>query len=178
MILALVAVWAFAESLLWFVVADVPISAIALRYGWKRALLAAVIATVAAALGGLAMMAWANADPDGSRATILALPGISGELFDEASSALHAEGFPAMLAGSFSGVPYKIYAHAAGVGGAGMAGFFLASVLARLPRFLLVGAIFGLAAPRLHRLLGRRLWPVFIATWALFYLGYWWSMGF
>jgi hypothetical protein len=177
MILALVALWAFAESLLWFVVADVAISAVALRYGWKRALAAALVASVAAALGGLAMMGWANADPEGSRAAILALPGISSELFDQASSALHAEGFPAMLAGSFSGVPYKIYAHAAGVGGAGMAGLFLASVLARLPRFLLVGAVFGLAAPRLRRLLGKRLWAVFVVAWALFYAWYWWSMG-
>ena len=103
--------------LLLFIVADVPISAVGLRYGAKRALLAALIAALCAALGGLAMFHWAASDPAGSRAAILALPGITPALFDSASADWRAHGFLAMTMGAFEGVPYKIYAHAAGVRG-------------------------------------------------------------
>ncbi len=82
-----------------------------------------------------------------------------------------------MLRGSFGGVPYKLYAHAAGVEGAGMAGFFLASIVARMPRFALVALVSGMAGPRLRQWLGpRRIWLVFALAWTAFYAWYFAAM--
>ena len=181
--LALVAIWAFAEALLLFVVADVPISAVGLRYGAKRALQAALLAAICAALGGLAMLHWAASDPAGSRAAILALPGITPALLDSASAAWRADGFIAMAVGSFQGVPYKLYAHAAGASGAGAgwtgtAIFLLASIAARLPRFAVIALVFGALRKPLRRLLPQwAIWPLFGAGWAGFYAWYFAAMA-
>lgn len=175
--MALVALWAFAEALLLFIVADVPISAIGLRSGIRRAVLAALVAAIFAALGGIAMLHWAASDPAGSRAVLESLPGISPALYDSAAADWREGGVLAMLAGSFQGVPYKLYAHAAGIGGAGTAAFFLASIIARLPRFLLVALAFGALGPHLRkRLAPRALWVLFGAGWSLFYAAYFTSM--
>ena len=179
MLLPLVALWAFAEATLFFIVADVPIMAVGLRHGVRRALLAALVAAVFAACGGLAVMEWASADPAGSRAAIESLPGIDAALFDEAAAALAwpAVGWAAMMHGAFSGVPYKLYAHAAGVGGADMAAFFLGSIMARLPRFVLVAIFGGLIGPPLRRhLRPRTMWLLFALAWAAFYAWYFAAM--
>lgn len=181
--LALVAIWAFAEALLLFIVADVPISAVGLRYGAKRPLLAALLAAICAALGGLAMLHWAASDPAGSRAAILSLPGITPALFDSASADWHAHGFLAMTMGAFEGVPYKIYAHAAGLSGAGTgwtgtAIFLLASIAARLPRFAVIALTFGAMRKPLRRLLPQwAIWALFGAGWAVFYAWYFAAMA-
>lgn len=171
--LAIAALWGFAEATLFFIVADVPIMAVGFRYGTKRALLAALVAAVGAALGGLVVMHWAAIDPAGSRATIESLPGIGPALFDGAAVAWREGGVWEMLKGSFRGEPYKLYAHAAGVSGAGMAGFFLASFAARLPRFIMIAVVSGLAGPRLRTWIPKRLfWPAFVLCWTGFYAVY------
>lgn len=178
--LGIVALWAFAEATLFFIVADVPIMAVGIRYGVRRALLAALVAAVFAALGGLALMEWASAAPEASRAAIESLPGIDAALYDEAAASMAwpRYGWAVMMEGAFRGVPYKLYAHAAGVEGAGMASFFLASVLARLPRFLLVGLVAGLAGPYLRRRLrARTLWLLFALAWTAFYAWYFAAMS-
>jgi membrane protein YqaA with SNARE-associated domain len=173
--LGIVALWAFAEATLFFIVADVPIMAIGIRYDTRRALVAALVAAIFAAFGGLIMMEWASAAPEASRAAIEGLPGIDAALYDEAARSLEwpAFGWAVMMEGAFRGMPFKLYAHAAGVGGASMASFFLGSVLARLPRFLLVAVIASLIGPPLRRHLpGRRLWLVFALAWTAFYAWY------
>lgn len=172
--LGIVALWAFAEATLFFIVADVPIMAVGIRYGARRGLLAALVAAVFAALGGVAMMEWASAAPDASRAAIESLPGIDSALLDGAGAEWREGGTWAMMRGSFGGTPYKLYAYAAGIDRAGIAGFFVASLIARLPRFLLIGWLSGLAGPYLRRRLpGRRVWLAFALAWALFYAWYW-----
>ena len=177
-VLALVAVWAFAEAILFFIVADVPIMAIGIRLGLRRAIAAAGIAALAAALGGLAMLEWVAQAPAASRAALESLPGITPALADRAIADWSRGGTMAMLAGAFSGVPYKLYAYAAGVEGAGAAGFFLASLGARLPRFLLAALVAGIAGPHLRRHLSPQvLWPLFIGCWAVFYAAYFLSLA-
>jgi hypothetical protein len=171
--LVLVGVWALAEAVLFFVVADVPVMALAIRRGWRSGLIAALTAALLAAIGGLVTAWWAAWDPAGSRAAILAVPGISAVMMDGAAADLATDGFMAMLLGSFSGVPYKLYAHAAGVAGSGMAGFFLASVAARLPRFAIIAFVAGFAGPAMRRRMPPRLlWLVFVVAWTLFYAAY------
>lgn len=177
-VLALVALWAFAEATLFFIVADVPIMAIGIRHGPRRAIVAACIAALAAAAGGLAMLEWAARDPVASRAAIESLPGIGSALVDRAVAGWNEGGAWAMLTASFGGTPYKLYAYAAGIGGTGAAGFLLASIAARLPRFLLVALVAGLAGPHLRRRLPPGLlWPLFAGCWIAFYAAYFVAMA-
>lgn len=177
MVLLLVAGWSFAEAILFFLVADVPISFVALRWGWRRAAAAAFVAALAAAAGGAATYVWAASDPQGARAAIVALPAIDEALAAATRERLAADGNIAMLWGSISGVPYKLYALAAGSDGRPLLAFLLATPLARLPRFLF--AAFGTAG--LSFLLARRLGlrarlGLLAAFWLLFYSWYFWAM--
>lgn len=176
--LLLVVIWALAEALLWFIVADVPIMATGALYGRRRALWAALAGALAAALGGVAMLLWARADPAGSMAALLSVPGVSPALYDATAASWRDGGTLAMMTASFTGVPYKLFAHAAGMDGTGPLLFALQSVVARLPRFAMVALVSGTLAVRLRRRLGNlRFWALFAWTWAGFYAWYWHSMG-
>ncbi len=172
-LLVLVALWAFAEATVFFIVADVPISAIGLAKGWKPALLAALVCAIAAALGGLLLTHWSASDPATTAALLDRVPGIDPAMIDHADAAWRADGWPAMLQASFTGEPYKLYAHAAGAAGAPVAVFAPQSIAARLPRFVLVAALsstFGqFLRPRLSR---AALITLFAAFWITFYAAY------
>lgn len=176
--MTVVALWAFAEAVLLFIVADVPISALALRNGWSVAWRAAILAALCAALGGLLVIAWARTDPAGAQEAMAALPGISPALIDEAEAGYRSGGWLAMLAGSFSGTPYKLYALAAESEGSGLVLFFVASIAARLPRFLLVAAAFsGIGRVIRPRLPAWLIAALFAAGWSLFYAWYFMHVG-
>ena len=176
--LLLVAIWAFAEATVFFIVADVPISAIGLRQGWRASMLAALVATLAAALGGLVVLGWSHASPGSYHALLSRLPGISPALIDSTAADYAAQGWKAMLKGSVSGTPYKLYAAAAAGENANALAFLAASLAARLPRFMLVAALSGwigkILRPRLSRC---ALTAAFFAFWILFYAAYFAAMG-
>lgn len=177
MLLLVAAGWSFAEAILFFIVADVPISFIALRWGWRAGVKAAFAASLAAIAGGAVTYAWASANPEDARAAILALPAIDAGLANAAAGRLAAEGNLAMLWGSISGVPYKLYALAAGSDGSSLLPFLLLTPLVRLPRFLgaalLASGIGAALAPRVG--LRARL-AILGLVWVLFYAWYFWTM--
>lgn len=180
--LFLIALWALAEATVFFIVVDVPIMALGIRAGVRKALLGAVLAAVVAAFGGAALWLWANTQPEAAKALVLAVPAIDTALVAKVFAQWDEGGALAMTIGSFSGEPYKIYALAAGTSGAGWGAltlFVLASILARLPRFLLVAVVAGWAGPRLTARFGvRTVWTGFALAWAAFYAWYWTAMGF
>ena len=171
--LCIVAGWSFSEAVLWFIVADVPISWIAVRSGVRAGLLAALLAAACAMLGGAVTYFWAASDPAAFAAFLDAVPAISPEMMSEVERAWRAEGFAGMLAGSFSGTPYKLFAAAAGEQGSALLPFLLASFAARLPRFLLV----AVASAAVGALLARRVdfrgrAALLLAFWVAFYAWY------
>ena len=178
MTLALIALWSCAEAFLLFVVVDVPLSVIAVRSGWRRATVAAAVAALAAMPGGLVTWLWAAADPAGARAALLALPAISDSLLLETTRRYAEGGLAAAFTGSFSGVPYKLYAWAAGSAQDAPLPFLLLTPLLRLPRFLLVIAL----VTGVNRVLAlrwsmrARLW-VLCGCWVAFYAAYFASMS-
>lgn len=182
--LALIAIWAFAEAIVFFIVADVPIMALGIRAGFRKALMGALLAAVVAAVGGCAIYIWASTNPKDVIELFMAIPGIDLDLIAATHAHWNEGGALAMTVGSFSGVPYKLYALAAGAAPgskslAAIALFVLASILARLPRFLLVAAVAGWAGPRLTTRFGARaVWIAFALAWISFYLWYWATMGF
>lgn len=176
--LVLVALWAFAEAILFFIVADVPISYVALRYGLKSAAVAALLAAVMAAVGGVALVLWARSDPTHVAELIVALPAIDGSMLVNAHIDLTNNGYPGMFAGSFSGIPYKLYAYAAlDMAAGGLPGFFLASIAARVPRFLVVAVVVSGIGKLLARRTGMRLRLAVLAlVWTAFYGWYFATM--
>lgn len=170
----LVALWALAEGLIFFVVADVPISWIGLRYGKRRAMAAALVAGPMAALGGVGMASATVLAPKAMAGILPHIPGISAKLIAAAQADWQNRGFIAMLAGSFSGVPYKLYAHAAALNGMPFFELFVLSVVARLPRFLMVGFISG-SLGKNWPLLRKPLAP--LCFWIIFYMAYFAAMA-
>lgn len=173
----LVALWAFAEATLFFIVADVPISAIGLRHGWRRAVSAALVAAPAAAAGGVAL-AWLTSQQSATvYRALVTIPGIGPHLLAEAGAAYARDGTKAMLAGSFGGVPYKLYAYAASTQRTGLTMFFLTSIAARLPRFILVASISSLLGAVIRpKLRPFQIYALFATFWILFYTAYFTSM--
>ena len=166
----IVAGWSAAEAAIFFIVADVPISWIAVRSGTRAALLAAVVAALASVAGTLAVLFWVSHDPAGVAATMAALPGIDPALISEAATR-YAQGFDAVLAGSFSGIPFKLFALEAAREGGIL--FVVLAPLLRLPRFLAVALFVG----GISRFLGcwipvRQRLGLLLVLWIAFYVWY------
>jgi len=166
----IVAGWSAAEAAIFFIVADVPISWIAVRSGTKAALLAAIVAALASVAGAAAMLFWAGHDPAGAAATMAALPGIDPALIKAAASAYHG-GPLALLAGSFSGTPFKLFAleaareHSIAI--------LLLAPLVRLPRFLAIALFVGGISRLLERwMTGRQRLSLLLILWVAFYAWY------
>lgn len=168
------ALWGFAESTLFFVVPDVLISFTALG-SWRRSVLQAGSAVAGALLGGAVLFAWATSTPEAARAAVRQVPFVREPMFAVASAGLAAGAFTALVRGSFSGIPYKVYAVEA-PGRVRAAVFFLASVPARALRFLVVASAIALVASLLLRFTSigsRGLRVVLAAGWSAFYAYYW-----
>jgi hypothetical protein len=166
----IVAGWSAAEAAIFFIVADVPISWIAVRSGTKAALLAAIVAALASVAGAAAVLFWAGHDAAGAAATMAALPGIDPALIKAAASAYHG-GPLALLAGSFSGTPFKLFAleaareHSIAI--------LLLAPLVRLPRFLAIALFVGGVSRLLERwMTGRQRRSLLLFLWVAFYAWY------
>jgi hypothetical protein len=166
----IVAGWSAAEAAIFFIVADVPISWIAVRSGTRAALLAAIVAALASVAGTLAVLFWASHDAAGAAATMAALPGIDPALIAEAASR-YAQGFDAVLAGSFSGIPFKLFGLEAAKQGGIL--FGLLAPLLRLPRFLAVALFVGGLSRFLERWMTvRQRLGLLLILWIIFYTWY------
>lgn len=164
-------VWGVAEATLFFFVPDVILSYIGLKRGAKAGMIASVIAALGAALGGAIMYLWSTSDPATAREAVLAVPAISETMAANAEANMATWGwFTATLFGPLSSTPYKLYAILAPHAGAPLLLFMLASVIARLPRFLIVSAAVAWIGRYLEPRLGKRrvLW-LFILAWIAFY---------
>jgi membrane protein YqaA with SNARE-associated domain len=151
--IALALVWGFAESTLFFVVPDVPISlaaALAPRRAWRH-IVAAVVGSV---LGGLLMFNWAARDAAGARAAVERVPFVTAAMMAKARASYQAHGLGAVFLGPLGGIPYKIYAVEAPAF-VSRSAFLWSTAPARGYRFLVVWGFFGLGGSQLRRRLGR-----------------------
>lgn len=169
--------WGLAEATVFFIVPDVLLSFIA-QVSLKRALLAALAAMTGALVGGALLHAFANADPQAALALLLNVPAISPELVGRASELTEHGLLTGMIAGALSGVPYKIFAVEVATAGLPLWAFLMASVPARLLRFVLAALASWLI---FNRLLGglalrTRRWML-AGFWLVFYAAYFAAMG-
>ncbi len=174
MLIAAAFLWGLAEATLFLVVADVFLSLLVVWRGARVALAAALAAALGAVPGAAVMLVWSAYDPAGVLALLERLPAIDAAMIENAGQALAGNWFAAMLAGAFSGVPYKVFAAQAWPAGVGASAFLLATVPLRLARYVVaVVAVAGLDWT-LRRRLGRSVRVAILGSvWSLFYAIFW-----
>lgn len=134
------ALWGAAEATCFFIVPDVWLTRVSLR-SRKRGIVAALSSLGGALAGGIATYLWsARTESHESKRLLRKLPAISGAMIDRADTEIARVGNRGMLWGPLRGVPYKIYARAAGAQRKSLLSFIVWSLPARIPRFLLVVA--------------------------------------
>jgi membrane protein YqaA with SNARE-associated domain len=166
--------WGFAEAVFFFVVADVAITMLTARNGFRTGLIAALWATVGALLGGIVVYLWASWDPSTVDRMLDLVPAISVGQIAAAKQHMTENWILATLVGGFSGAPYKLYAAAAGQQGRSLPPFLAVSFAARLSRFV-CSAIIAQALTWLLTRIARDRWamPLIKFFWFGFYVWYW-----
>jgi membrane protein YqaA with SNARE-associated domain len=166
--------WGLAEATFFFVIPDVLLSFVAIL-AWPRTSKHVLAAIAGALLGGALLFHWASVDSAGARAAVTHVPFVREKMFLKVSGGFRRQGWRSMLLGSFSGIPYKLYAVEAPKFTSPLE-FLLVTPPARAVRFLLVWAGFGTAASWLRK---RRAWPfsrlvkIHAALWIASYAFYW-----
>jgi membrane protein YqaA with SNARE-associated domain len=166
--------WGLAEATFFFIIPDVFLSFVAV-FDWRATWKHIVAALAGALLGGALLFHWSQADPGAAHAAAARVPFITPGMFAEVNSGLDKMGLLAVLTGSVSGIPYKLYAVEAPRISTQLA-FLLATPPARAVRFTLVWMIFGVAAGWLRKryaLSTRKLACIHAAVWIVSYTFYW-----
>jgi len=171
--LAIAALWGFAEATIFFIVPDVWISIVAARRGWRAGVLAACLACIGALVGGAIMYLWGNRDVEAARHVLDLIPAISPGMIWVTGYELGDLGLASMIQGAFTGVPFKIYAVESGALGIGLVPFVMVAIIARLCRFILTALIAAAAAQVVRRFLGEStILLLFAGFWVAFYAWY------
>ena len=166
--------WGLAEATFFFVIPDVFLSFVAIL-DWRSTRKHIVAALAGALLGGALLFHWAQTDPTAAHAAVARVPFVTPEMFAKVNSGLDKMGLLAVLAGSVSGIPYKLYAVEAPRVSTQFA-FLLATPPIRAVRFILVWMIFGAAAVWLRRkcaLSTRKFAYIHAVIWIVSYAFYW-----
>jgi membrane protein YqaA with SNARE-associated domain len=173
------ALWGIAEASLFFVVPDVLITFVVMRFGLRQGLLLCVVAAIFAAGTGYGMWLWGAHDPEGARHVMLLVPAIGPDLLARAQNEI-AAGWPIhLVTGAMTGVPYKLYAVEAGAQGISPLLFLPMSFVARLSRFVLT-AVAAAAGREAVTRLGKPGWRygIWALAWIATYGFYWTTRGF
>jgi len=166
-------VWGFAEATLFFVVPDVLLTWIALhdaRAAWRSC----VWCLAGAVVGGAVMYGWGAYDVDSALVVLDCVPGVNQAMCDTVAEQLRTRGPTALFLGPVAGTPYKVYAVHAGAIPTPVALFLLASVPARLLRFVVLAGFAVLvrrAMPRMSLTTSQILHAV---VWGCFYAWSFW----
>lgn len=165
--------WGFAEATFFFVVPDVWTSWVGLRRP-KRALGTTVSALGGAMAGGAMTYWWSHkVAPETSRTALAKVPAITDAMISKVEQDIAESGAASLMKGPTRGIPYKLYARAAGLQRTSLVTFLAWSVPGRMVRFMMVTlAVSGLAAGVRRRypdVSERRISTVFWICWGAFY---------
>ena len=169
------ALWGVAEGFLFFIVPDVLVSFLALRRGWREAMLTSLVAALGAIIGVFLMWQLSVAAPKTAVAMVEALPGITPEMITSfGMMLLHEPLLPSLLIASIVGVPIKIAAMMGHYLDLSLIEFLLVTPLARLPRFIAVGLGVFFLSRLAARWLGKEAMTLLLALfWIVFYGAFW-----
>ncbi len=171
-------IWGVAEATLFFFVPDVLLSYIGVKHGVRPVLRASLIAALGAACGGVIMYLWSQADPTTAEAAVASVPAIHDPMMARAQQAMAEHWFYATVLGPLSSTPFKVFAIYAPHAGVPLWAFAIASVFARLPRFLIVGlGSVAVGAWLRRRVSERTVLATLAAAWIAFYVIFFAIMG-
>lgn len=172
-VVIIAAAWGFAEATVFFIVPDLWLTVVAVRFGPHTAMRACGFALAGALAGGIVMYGFGSFDPIAARTMLDWVPAVGPAMIAGVHDSLASDGIVALLAGPLAGIPYKIYAVEAPHAGIGFLSFLAFSVPARLIRFvattILALVLSRLLAPYVSEPARLRL---LLGVWAAFYLFY------
>lgn len=142
----------FAESSFFPVPPDVMLAPMAMARP-KRAMVLALITTLASVVGGI--LGWFIGAFALEAVQPLLVEHGHQPAFQRATAWFADWGFWAILIAGFSPIPYKVFTIAAGALAMSLPGFILASFLGRGLRFFLVAGLMARGGPRMEEALGR-----------------------
>ena len=173
-LLGLAFIWGLSEATIFFIVPDVIISLVALKYGVRGGAFACAASVVGAVLGGVLIYLWGARDINAARNFFDLLPAIAPTTIARASGEMVGPAFGlSMLQGSMTGVPFKLYASEAGAAGQSLLAFILLTPLVRLPRFLIAATGAAVARRWAPHILQAHKFKLLAAFWVIFYALYW-----
>jgi membrane protein YqaA with SNARE-associated domain len=173
-LIGLALVWGVAEASVFFVIPDVVICFITLRYGFQQGLAAVAACIVGAMLGGVVAYVWGQTDIEGARAYFAALPAISAATIARAGEEIVAvQPLFLMMKGAFTSVPYKLYASEAGAAGISLESLMLMTPVVRFPRFFLAAMLTASVVKVVPVGWLKHKYIVLAGFWILFYAVYW-----
>ena len=166
--------WGMAEASIFFIVPDVALSFIAMRYGFKAAFKGLLWVLVGALIGGIGMYWLGRFFPDKIYRFLDWIPGISPELIGIVEAQISRHQSLALYIGPFKGIPYKIYTARWGMLGENVAVMVLVSIFARGLRFFSTAALAYYAGIFLKRVFKSKSAPMvaLILFWVFFYIFY------
>jgi hypothetical protein len=175
---ALVFLWGAAEAVFFFVVADVPITLMTARSGFRTGIIASLWATFGALFGGIIVYFWAGIDAASVDRMLDWVPAVSPAQIAATKRNMAENWIAAMLIGGFSGEPYKLYAAAAGDRSLALKGFMAVTIFARFSRFL-ASAVLAHGLTLILKRIGQGRWalPLIGLFWVAFYAWYWTRMS-
>ena len=171
--LAVGAIWAAAEALLFVVVPDVWVGLVAIRAPRRAAATLASIVLGAAAGAALLWLAVAAGFQLGP--IIAALPGLSARDVAQVEAELGTQGSLAFLNGPLQGLPVKIYIHEASRLGTSLPELLLFVALNRIERIAPFTIVLAVAGTLFSGFVDRHRVPVtagYLVSWAAFYAWY------
>lgn len=177
--LAGAALWGIAEASLFFVVPDVLITFVVMRFGLRQGLFLCVVAAIFAAITGCGLWLWASHDAATARHVMLLVPAIGPDLLARARNEIASNWPIHLVTGAMTGVPYKLYAVEAGALGISPLLFLPMSFIARLSRFVLTAVAAAVGREIVTRL-GQPGWRygIWALAWIATYGFYWTTRGF
>ncbi|MCP3977069.1 MAG: hypothetical protein GY720_21485 [bacterium] len=162
--------WGMFEAVVFFVIPDVILTALAARYGIRRALFASLWAVAGAVIGGLIAYTWGELSASTAATYMEWLPGVDLSMINGVASRVAGDGPGALLSAPLRGEPYKLYAAASGSAGASWVSLALWTVPGRLWRFVALSLLFGGIRTGATKATGRSMDRALIVFWAIFWL--------
>ncbi|MBV8568169.1 MAG: hypothetical protein JO273_22215 [Methylobacteriaceae bacterium] len=175
LMVAIAFAWGLAEATLFFIVPDVFLTFVAVRNGWRRALVLAPASAIGAVCGGAIMVAWSAQDPAAVLAILEKIPAISSDMIASVAERMRGNWVFAVFNGGMnpSPVPYKIFAAMVPQAGVALAPFLAVSFVTRLTRFVLSTILAAAVSGALGFLKKSTRLAILAGFWVVLYTLYW-----
>ncbi len=162
--------WGLAEATFFFIVPDVFLSYLSVKYNLKVSIISALFSLVGALIGGLVLYHLGKEYSQNIILFIVTLPAISPEMIESVELNLKQSGLISLFTGAISGVPYKIFAVQAGQLSIPMGAFIAVSIPARLFRWFLVIFISNIIGKHLSKRWSKNVAiKALLLFWVIFY---------